>query len=104
MKYQIALQTQYLSKNYLIPLGLMQLATVQISPYRTKRAKESVPWEQRLSYREIEVQKLKCFKHQPWEMSAHAEVLQMIPGGVGVHGFDVVRCSWEVGAGSGTAE
>ena len=37
-------------------------------------------------------------------MSVHAEVLQMIPGGVGVHGFDVVRCSWEVGAGSGTAE
>ena len=31
-------------------------------------------------------------------MSVHAEVLQMIPG------FDVVRCSWEVGAGSGTAE
>ena len=37
-------------------------------------------------------------------MSVHAEVLQMIAGGVGVHGFDVVCCSWEVGAGSDTAE
>ena len=82
----------------------MQLATVQISPYCSNRAKERVPWEQRLSYREIEVQKLKCFKHQPWEMSVHSEVLQMTAGGVGVHGFDVVCCSWEVGVGSGTAE